>query len=213
MTQKLRITEIFYSLQGESDRVGLPTLFIRLTGCPLRCQYCDTAYAFSGGVWHDFDKILQIANSYNAQYICVTGGEPLAQANCLALIKLLCDKSFRVSIETSGALDIKDIDNRAMVVMDIKTPASGEHSKNLWQNIEYLKPQDQVKLVICNESDYLWAKEVYKKYSHKKLQFLFSPSHEELPGSMLAQWILQDRLNVRFQMQLHKYLWPGESGC
>ncbi len=210
---RLRITEIFYSLQGESSFVGLPTVFIRLTGCPLRCGYCDTAYAFSGGEWMPVAEILQQIKQYNAKNICVTGGEPLAQRHCDELLTRLCDAGYQVSIETSGSLDISNIDPRVNRIMDIKTPDSGEASKNKYANTEYLNLQDEVKFVLCSRADYDWAKQIVEKYHLlEKSQVLFSPVHSGIKPSDLADWIIQDKLNVRFQFQLHKFLWNDEPG-
>lgn len=209
----LRITEIFYSLQGETRTVGLPTVFIRLTGCPLRCGYCDTAYAFSGGERLSLNNILEQTEQHQAQYVTVTGGEPLAQKNCQQLLTLLCDRGYRVSIETSGALDISVIDARVDVVMDLKTPASGEESKNRYENIPLLKKTDQVKFVICDRNDYEWSKSMLEKYQLTSCaEVLFSPVHGETMARQLADWILADKLAVRFQLQLHKYLWNDEPG-
>ena len=214
MNASLRITEIFYSLQGEANTVGLPTVFIRLTGCPLRCQYCDTAYAFSGGVIYQLEDILNEVKSYSAKYVTVTGGEPLAQPDCIHLLKALCDQGYEVSLETSGALDISNVDPRVVRVMDLKTPGSNEMNRNLLDNIAELNSHDQVKFVICNEEDYLWARELSREYAleDKVSDVLFSPSKDELEPKLLAQWILQDRINVRMQVQLHKYLWGDEPG-
>lgn len=210
---RLRISEIFHSLQGESDSVGLPTVFVRLTGCPLRCGYCDTAYAFKGGEWIDLPRILQQVASLQAHYVTVTGGEPLAQEGCLELLRELCDAGYRVSLETSGALDISAVDPRVVNVMDLKTPGSGEMIRNLYGNIEHLKPQDQVKFVICDETDYRWACEQLHQWRlAERCQVLFSPTAVQLEPSLLADWILRDRLPVRFQIQLHKYLWDDVSG-
>ena len=215
MTQsnRLRITEIFYSLQGESITSGLPTVFIRLTGCPLRCQYCDTTYAFQGGEWLTLDEILQKVADYGVNYVCVTGGEPLAQKNCKPLLTLLCDRGFVVSLETSGALSLEGVDPRVSSVMDLKTPGSGEESKNLLENIPLLKSNDQLKFVVCNREDYEWAKKILAKYHLiGRLEILFSVSFGQLKPVELAEWILQDKLKVRFQMQLHKLLWNDEPG-
>ena len=211
---ELRITEIFYSLQGESTFSGLATVFIRLTGCPLRCGYCDTAYAFQGGTIMTLESIVEQAEIYNTQYVCVTGGEPLAQGQCPQLLEDLCDQGFSVSLETSGALPIEEIDSRVTIVMDIKTPASGEESKNLWTNIEFLKSCDQLKFVIVDRDDYLWACEKIKQYklAEKVSAVLFSPCAGSLDSACLAEWILEDRLPVRFQIQLHKILWGDRSG-
>ncbi|RDI41816.1 7-carboxy-7-deazaguanine synthase QueE [Aquicella lusitana] len=210
---RLRISEIFFSLQGETRTVGLPTVFVRLTGCPLRCQYCDTAYAFQGGTWYNLEAILAEVRQYNARYVTVTGGEPLAQKPCLKLLQCLCDDGYEVSLETSGALDVSLVDPRVIKVVDIKTPGSGEVEKNNWQNIRSLLPHDQIKFVICNEADYEWAKSIIAQYDLNSVcQILFSPSYQQvLPGD-LADWILRDRLAVRFQIQLHKYLWGDVAG-
>lgn len=210
---RLRITEIFYSLQGESRTVGLPTVFVRLTGCPLRCGYCDTAYAFKGGDWRDIDDILAEVAGYGARYVTVTGGEPLAQKDCLELLTRLCDAGYEVSLETSGALDVSGVDPRVVKVMDLKTPGSGEVDKNFYGNLEKLTERDQLKFVICDRADYDWAKAQIDNYELKgRVELLFSPSHRQLDGAELAEWILADRLPVRFQLQLHKYLWNDEPG-
>lgn len=209
----LRITEIFYSLQGESNTVGLPTVFIRLTGCPLRCVYCDTAYAFSGGQKLSIDAVIAEAEQYGTRYITVTGGEPLAQPGCLELMTRLLDKGYRVSLETSGALDVSAVDPRVVKVMDLKTPSSGELSKNLYQNIGHLTSQDQVKFVIGDEQDYLWSKTVLTEYDLiNRCEILFSPVMGQQNPTALAEKILQDRLPVRFQIQLHKILWDDAQG-
>lgn len=210
---RLRITEIFYSLQGETKTVGLPTVFVRLTGCPLRCQYCDTAYAFQGGNWYDIDAILAEVKQYTAQYVTVTGGEPLAQKACIPLLQRLCDEGYEVSLETSGALDVSDVDSRVVKVVDIKTPGSAEADRNLWSNVDKLLPHDQVKFVICNEADYNWAKDIIDQYAlSTRCHILFSPSHQEMNAGQLADLILRDRLPVRLQIQLHKYLWGDARG-
>ncbi|MDH5485722.1 MAG: 7-carboxy-7-deazaguanine synthase QueE [Gammaproteobacteria bacterium] len=210
---RLRLTEIFYSLQGESTRVGLPTVFIRLTGCPLRCQYCDTSYAFSGGEWHSINQILEQLKFYNCRYICVTGGEPLAQKACVGLLQRLCDEGYSVSLETSGAIDISTVDTRVVRVMDIKTPGSGEDNKNLYSNIEHLTDSDEIKFVISDRQDYDWAKQIIEQYDLlKRCELLFSPVHGAIEARSLAEWILQDQLAVRFQVQLHKYLWDNQPG-
>ncbi len=212
-SEQLRITEIFFSLQGEARTVGLPTVFIRLTGCPLRCQYCDTAYAFTGGEWLGFNAVLEAVSKYKAKYVTVTGGEPLAQKNCKVLLKMLCDSGYEVSLETSGAISVAGIDSRVSKVMDIKTPGSGELKKNLAENIGLLNDHDQVKFVICDEPDYLWAKEMIAEHQMAdRFEILFSPSHEELDAGVLADWILRDELAVRLQIQLHKYLWGNAPG-
>ncbi len=213
MEERLRLTEIFYSLQGETRTVGLPTVFIRLTGCPLRCQYCDTAYAFQGGQWQTFDDILAKVQAYPVDYVTVTGGEPLAQKACLGLLSRLCDAGYMVSLETSGAIDVSDVDPRVVKVMDIKTPGSGEVSKNLWKNLEHLLPHDQIKFVICNEADYAWAKMIMIEHDLAGVcEVLFSPSATQVKAGELADWILRDQLPVRFQIQLHKYLWGDVQG-
>jgi 7-carboxy-7-deazaguanine synthase len=209
----LRITELFYSLQGETSRIGLPTVFIRLTGCPLRCLYCDTAYAFSGGKNTTLADILMLTAVYPTRYVTVTGGEPLAQKNCLLLLKALCDAGYKVSLETSGALDIEAVDARVMRVMDIKTPASGEVTKNRWENLAHLTPHDEIKFVLCDEADYLWACEILQQYRLTEIcPVLFSPAQGALNPTQLADWILRDGLAVRFQLQLHKLLWNNEAG-
>lgn len=210
---RLRITEIFYSLQGETKTVGLPTVFVRLTGCPLRCQYCDTAYAFQGGNWYDLDTILADVKQYGAQYVTVTGGEPLAQKACIPLLQRLCDEGYEVSLETSGAIDISLVDPRVVKVVDIKTPGSAEVDRNLWSNMEKLLPHDQVKFVICNDADYEWSKGIMQKYTlTSRCDVLFSPSHGQMEAGHLADLILQDRLPVRLQIQLHKHLWGDAKG-
>jgi len=209
----LRIYEIFHSLQGESSRVGLPTVFVRLTGCPLRCRYCDTEYAFHGGATQSFEEILATVASYQAQYVCVTGGEPLAQKGCHQLLKMLCDAGYQVSIETSGAMDISQVDQRVSVIMDIKTPGSGEESKNLWSNIAALSTKDEVKFVLVDRADYDWAKHVFGQYDlPSKCPVLFSPVYKTLPPDQLAAWVLQDHLQVRMQVQLHKVIWGEKAG-
>ncbi len=210
----LRITEIFHSLQGETRTVGLPTVFVRLTGCPLRCVYCDTAYAFSGGELMTLSEIERRVEAYAAHYVTVTGGEPLAQPECLPLLSLLCDNGYEVSLETSGALPISDVDPRVVKVMDLKCPSSGEESRNLLDNMNFLLPHDQVKFVIGDRADYDWAVEKIRTYdlSSKVSDILFSPCHGQMPGKLLAEWMLADRLSVRFQLQLHKYLWGDAPG-
>ena len=209
----LRIYEIFYSLQGETSRVGLPTVFVRLTGCPLRCGYCDTEYAFHGGATQSFEEILATVASYQAQYVCVTGGEPLAQKGCHELLKMLCDAGYQVSIETSGAMEISQVDQRVSVIMDIKTPGSGEESKNLWSNIAVLSAKDEVKFVLVDRADYDWAKQTLGRYDlPSKCPVLFSPVYKTLPPEQLAAWVLQDHLQVRMQVQLHKVIWGEKAG-
>ena len=209
----LRIFEIFHSLQGESSRVGLPTVFVRLTGCPLRCGYCDTEYAFHGGATQSFEEILARVAIYKAQYVCVTGGEPLAQKGCHQLLKMLCDAGYQVSIETSGAIDISHVDQRVFVIMDVKTPGSGEASKNLWSNVAALSAKDEVKFVLVDRADYDWAKQVIADYDlNSKCPVLFSPVYKTLPPDQLAAWVLQDHLRVRMQVQLHKVIWGEKAG-
>ena len=213
MVSSLRITEIFYSLQGESNTVGIPTVFIRLTGCPLRCVYCDTAYAFTGGKKMELADIIAQAGQYDCKYITVTGGEPLAQPACLELMTALLDKGFIVSLETSGAMDVSTVDSRVVKVMDLKAPGSGELSKNLYQNIHYLNPKDQVKFVIGNDEDYNWSKTAITEYALPgRCEILFSPVMGRQNPVELAEKILQDRLPVRFQIQLHKLLWDDAQG-
>jgi 7-carboxy-7-deazaguanine synthase len=210
---QLRISELFFSLQGETSRIGLPTVFIRLTGCPLRCNYCDTAYAFSGGKSISLAEILGQVAQYSPQYVCVTGGEPLAQKSCLTLLTALCDAGYQVSLETSGALDISAVDARVMRVVDIKTPASGEVEKNRWENLNVLTPHDEIKFVLCDEDDYNWAREILVQYRLvDKCPVLFSPAQGALSAMHLADWVLRDRLPVRFQLQLHKMLWENAAG-
>ena len=211
--QRLRINEIFHSLQGEADAVGYPTVFVRLTGCPLRCQYCDTEYAFHAGDWHDLDAIVERVGSFGARHVCVTGGEPLAQPNCLALLRLLCDAGFAVSLETSGALDIAAVDARVARVVDVKTPGSREAARNRIENFPLLTQRDQLKFVICSREDYDWSKAYLQEHALPgRCQVLFSPSYTQVPPATLAEWILADRLQVRFQLQLHKILWGDVPG-
>lgn len=210
---RLRVTEIFYSLQGEAVTSGIPTIFIRLTGCPLRCGYCDTSYAFQGGEWRTIEEILENIQQYPSRYITVTGGEPLAQKNCLGLLEKLCDADYQVSLETSGALDISNVDPRVSRVMDIKTPGSGEADKNLADNIPCLTVNDQVKFVICDRQDYEWTKELLQRTIFPSgCEILFSASAGQLGATELADWILADGLTVRLQIQLHKYLWGDTQG-
>ena len=211
--ERLRITEIFHSIQGEADSVGWPTVFVRLTGCPLRCGYCDTAYAFHGGEWWGIDEVLAEVAKHGAKHVTVTGGEPLAQKNCLTLLTRLCDAGHSVSIETSGALPIAPLDPRVVRVMDLKTPGSGEMDRNLLDNILELRGSDQVKFVICDRADYEWARAVTAEHKlAERCQVLFSPSHEQVHPKDLAEWILADHLPVRLQVQLHKYLWGNVPG-
>ncbi|MBT4161720.1 MAG: 7-carboxy-7-deazaguanine synthase QueE [Gammaproteobacteria bacterium] len=212
--QEIRITEIFHSLQGEANTVGLPTAFIRLTGCPLRCQYCDTAYAFSGGEQMSTADILERVGSRRVQNVTVTGGEPLAQPECIPLLSLLCDHGYRVSLETSGAMAVDEVDERVSIVVDLKTPGSGEVSRNLYENLGKLKDNDQVKFVICNRGDYEWARDRVEEFNLEQSvsEVLFSASHTELSSTELANWILEDQLQVRLQIQLHKILWGDKPG-
>jgi 7-carboxy-7-deazaguanine synthase len=208
-----RITEIFYSLQGETRTVGLPTVFVRLTGCPLRCGYCDTEYAFHGGEKRDIDDIVNEVMAYQPRYVTVTGGEPLAQTTCRELLTKLCDQGVEVSLETSGAMDIEGVDPRVVVVMDLKTPGSGELARNRYENIAHLKNTDQLKFVICHREDYDWAKAMLNDHQLlDRCEILFSPIHGELKPAELAEWIVADNLPVRMQIQLHKYLWGDEQG-
>jgi len=210
---RLRITEIFHSLQGEADTVGVPTVFVRLTGCPLRCQYCDTAYAFHGGEWWELPAILARVRAYTTRHVCVTGGEPLAQKGCTALLTALCDAGHRVSLETSGAMALADVDARVVKVVDIKTPGSGEERRNRYEELPRLTPHDLVKFVICDRHDYEWSRAKLAELALPQgCTVLFSPSHEQLAARELADWILADRLPVRFQIQLHKYLWGNVPG-
>ena len=210
----LRITEIFYSLQGETTTSGLPTAFIRLTGCPLRCNYCDTEYAFFGGEKYALGQVLDQVKAYQARYVTVTGGEPLAQPNCLPLLEELCDAGYRVSLETSGALPIADVDKRVVVILDLKTPASGESGRNLWENLPHLKAGDEIKFVICDRADYEWVRLKLDQYNLRdgRFELLFSPSQGQLEPALLAEWIMEDNLPVRLQMQLHKQLWGDKPG-
>ena len=209
----LRITEIFCSLQGESSLVGLPTVFVRLTGCPLRCGYCDTTYAFKGGETLELDTILEQVAAFGVEHVTVTGGEPLAQTSCHALLDALCDAGYRVSLETSGALDIGGVDDRVKRVMDIKTPSSGEVDRNLWSNLKLLRPDDEVKFVIGDRDDYEWSKGILSEHSlASSCSVLFSPVYGVLEARALADWIIEDRLPVRFQIQLHKLLWGDRPG-
>ncbi len=209
----LRVTEIFCSLQGETSRVGLPTVFVRLTGCPLRCSYCDTAYAFHGGESLGLDDILGRVAAYGTHYVTLTGGEPLAQKHAPLLLRRLADAGHSVSLETSGALDVSAVDTRISKILDLKTPGSGESARNLWSNLDHLTPQDEIKFVICDEADYDWAREQLRSRRLDSLcPVLFSPVHGRLQPQQLAEWILRDRLPVRFQLQLHKLLWGETPG-
>ena len=212
--QSLRITEIFHSLQGETSTTGLPTVFIRLTGCPLRCGYCDTAYAFEGGTKMVLSEIMRTVEDYGARHVTVTGGEPLAQPQCIDLLLQLCDAGYRVSLETSGAMPIGDVDSRVIKIVDLKTPGSGEVGRNLYDNIPLLLPHDEVKFVICDRQDYDWCcmKVDDLRLADQVAEVLFSPSQGELAPKQLAEWILQDGLNVRMQLQTHKYIWGDQPG-
>lgn len=213
MSDSLRITEIFLSLQGESSTVGLPTVFVRLTGCPLRCVYCDTTYAFKGGENRNIDAIVDEVLSFGVKHVTVTGGEPLAQKRCINLLRVLCDKGLSVSLETSGAIDVSDVDPRVMKVMDLKTPSSGELTRNLMSNLEYLNAQDEVKFVIGDEADYDWSVEQLKTHAiDERCKVLFSPVQGQISPTELADRIVADRLPVRFQFQLHKLLWGDKPG-
>jgi len=212
-SSRLKITEIFHSLQGEADTAGFPTVFVRLTGCPLRCRYCDTEYAFYGGEWWELERIVARVREFSTPYVCVTGGEPLAQRACLELLTLLCDAGLRVSLETSGAMPLAAVDARVVRVVDVKTPASGEEQRNRYPELAALRPQDLVKFVICDRGDYEWSRAKLRELALPEgCTVLFSPSHEQLPARALADWILEDRLPVRFQVQLHKYLWGNVPG-
>ncbi len=211
-SERLKISEIFFSIQGEAQFSGLPTVFVRLTGCPLRCQYCDTEYAFTGGRWQTIDEILAEVARNRTSYVCVTGGEPLAQPRCQQLLTSLCDAGYDVSLETSGALDIGDVDERVSRVVDVKTPGSGEFSRNRWDNLALLTERDSLKLVICDRADYDWASAALKDKLQAPCPIFFSPSYGELAAEVLADWILADQLPVRLQVQLHKILWGDAPG-
>lgn len=210
---RLRITETFLSLQGEADAVGWPTFFIRLTGCPLRCRYCDTEYAFHGGEWREIGDLVEAASDSGTRHVCVTGGEPLAQPRCLDLLRRLCDAGLQVSLETSGALDVSAVDPRVARVVDLKTPGSGELHRNRYENVDLLRASDQLKFVLCDRADYEWARaQVRDRRLDERCQVLFSPAWRQLEPATLAAWILEDRLPVRFQVQLHKLLWGDQPG-
>jgi 7-carboxy-7-deazaguanine synthase len=209
---RLKITEIFFSIQGEANATGWPSVFVRLTGCPLRCAYCDTAYAFGGGQWMTLDEILASVAAYGAKHVCVTGGEPLAQSRCQALLTALCDAGFDVSLETSGAIDVSAVDPRVCRVVDIKTPGSGEQNRNMLENLAVLGADDVIKFVICGRSDYEWSRDFVRAHPELVSTIFFSPSFTELPAGQLADWIIEDRLPVRLQVQLHKVLWGDVAG-
>jgi 7-carboxy-7-deazaguanine synthase len=210
---RLKITEVFYSLQGEADCVGFPTVFVRLTGCPLRCHFCDTTYAFHGGEWMGMNDVLARVAEFTPRHVCVTGGEPLAQKNCLTLLRKLCDAGYRVSLETSGAMPLEGVDVRVIRVVDVKTPGSGEESRNRYADLALLRAEEQAKFVICDRTDYEWSRQKLDELGLPgRCQVLFSPSARQLPARELADWILADRLPVRFQLQLHKILWGNEAG-
>lgn len=210
---RLKITEIFYSLQGEADTAGVPTTFVRLTGCPLRCGYCDTEYAFHGGEWWELDAVVERVREIGSRYVCVTGGEPLAQKSCPQLLARLCDEGLRVSLETSGAMALGGVDPRVVRVVDVKTPGSGEQARNLYGELSLLDGKDQIKFVICDRADYEWSRaKVRELRLEERCTVLFSASHAQLSARQLADWILEDRLPVRFQIQLHKLLWGNVAG-
>ena len=210
---RVKLTEIFLSIQGEADSVGWPTVFVRLTGCPLRCRYCDTAYAFYGGEWFSLDAVMERVAAFSTKHVCVTGGEPLAQKGCFPLLQRLCEAGYRVSLETSGAIDVSNVDPRVVRVVDVKTPGSGEVERNRYENLELLRPEEQVKFVICSRADFEWARDfVRERKLYERCMVLFSPSNTQVEPRDLAQWILDERLPVRLQIQLHKVLWGDTPG-
>lgn len=210
---RVKLTEVFLSIQGEADSVGWPTVFVRLTGCPLRCQYCDTQYAFYGGEWFSIDQVLERVASFSTRHVCVTGGEPLAQKGCLPLLQRLCDAGYRVSLETSGAIDVTNVDSRVVRVVDMKTPGSGEVARNRYENLDVLRPDEQVKFVLCSREDFEWSRDfIRERHLYERCTVLFSPSYGQLEPRDLAQWVLDERLPVRLQIQLHKVLWGDTPG-
>jgi len=208
----LRINEIFYSIQGESSRIGMPTVFVRLTGCPMRCTYCDTAYAFHEGQQKEIEEIIQEIKKFDTNYVTVTGGEPLAQKNCIDLMNQLCELGYQVSLETGGALDIKDVHSKVKIILDVKTPKSNEDKNNFWPNLANIKPNDEIKFVIQDYEDFSWSMDIIEKYQLNQNQILFSPVYNVLANEQLAEWILKHQLNVRLQLQLHKILWGEKKG-
>jgi 7-carboxy-7-deazaguanine synthase len=208
----LRINEIFYSIQGESSRIGMPTVFVRLTGCPMRCTYCDTAYAFHDGQQKEIEEIIQEIKKFDTNYVTVTGGEPLAQKNCIDLMNQLCELGYQVSLETGGALDIKDVHSKVKIILDVKTPKSNEDKNNFWPNLANIKPNDEIKFVIQDYDDFSWSMDIIEKYQLNQNQILFSPVYNVLASEQLAEWILKHQLNVRLQLQLHKILWGEKKG-
>ena len=208
----LRINEIFYSIQGESSRIGMPTVFVRLTGCPMRCTYCDTAYAFHDGQQKEIEEIIQEIKKFDTNYVTVTGGEPLAQKNCIELMNQLCELGYQVSLETGGALDIKDVHSKVKIILDVKTPKSNEDKNNFWPNLANIKPNDEIKFVIQDYEDFSWSMDIIEKYQLNQNQILFSPVYNVLASEQLAEWILKHQLNVRLQLQLHKILWGEKKG-
>ena len=208
----LRINEIFYSIQGESSRIGMPTVFVRLTGCPMRCSYCDTAYAFHDGQQKEIEEIIQEIKKFDTNYVTVTGGEPLAQKNCIDLMNQLCELGYQVSLETGGALDIKDVHSKVKIILDVKTPKSNEDKNNFWPNLANIRTNDEIKFVIQDYEDFSWSMDIIEKYQLNQSQVLFSPVYNILANKQLAEWILKHRLNVRLQLQLHKILWGEKKG-
>lgn len=208
----LRINEIFYSIQGESSRIGRPTVFVRLTGCPMRCSYCDTAYAFHAGQQQEIDEIIQEIKKFDSNYVTVTGGEPLAQKNCIELMNQLCALGYQVSLETGGGLDIKDVNSQVKIILDVKTPKSNEDKNNFWPNLANIKTTDEIKFVIQDYDDFSWSIDIIKQYQLNQQQILFSPVYKVLASEQLAEWILKHQLNVRLQLQLHKILWGEKQG-